>query len=139
MQRLFSAFPDGAPGIGLAILRIAVATATTVHGIGILAESGGAISTLFFLGVFAAFMGLVFLVGFLTPIIGSMLALGYLADCICLFLSNDARKHADAFSFLYVALMSLALALIGPGAFSVDARIFGRVEIMIPERRRPTL
>jgi uncharacterized membrane protein YphA (DoxX/SURF4 family) len=82
-------------------------------------------------------MGLVFFVGFLTPIVGGILALGYLIDTVSLFLNNDASKHTTAFTALYLALMSLALALLGPGAFSVDARLFGRLEIIIPERRRP--
>jgi hypothetical protein len=33
--------------------------------------------------------------------------------------------------------MSLALVLLGPGAFSLDARLFGRREIIIPVGRRP--
>lgn len=33
--------------------------------------------------------------------------------------------------------MSLALLMLGPGAFSLDARLFGRREIIIPEGRRP--
>jgi uncharacterized membrane protein YphA (DoxX/SURF4 family) len=30
---------------------------------------------------------------------------------------------------------SLALALLGPGAYSIDARLFGRWEIVIPHKR----
>jgi hypothetical protein len=33
--------------------------------------------------------------------------------------------------------MSFALVLLGPGAISVDARLFGRQEIIIPDGRRP--
>lgn len=34
----------------------------------------------------------------------------------------------------YIAAIAFALALLGPGAFSVDARLFGRREIVIEER-----
>ena len=109
------------------------------EGICILAGSSGVVSTLFFFGLFAILVGLVFFVGFLTPLVGAILALGYLIDAVSLFINNDASKHAAAFTALYLALMSLALALHGPGAFSVDARLFGSREVIIPERRRPTL
>jgi hypothetical protein len=34
---------------------------------------------------------------------------------------------------------AVALAMLGPGAHSVDARLFGRREIIIPDcRRRPS-
>jgi hypothetical protein len=33
--------------------------------------------------------------------------------------------------------MALAVALIGPGAYSLDARLFGRREIIIPRASRP--
>jgi uncharacterized membrane protein YphA (DoxX/SURF4 family) len=35
-------------------------------------------------------------------------------------------------SFLYAGVMLVALLLAGPGAFSIDARVFGRREIIIP-------
>jgi uncharacterized membrane protein YphA (DoxX/SURF4 family) len=53
------------------------------------------------------------------------------------FLATDANKHANAFTAFDLAVMSLALVLHGPGAFSVDARLFGRFEIIIPDGRRP--
>jgi hypothetical protein len=35
-----------------------------------------------------------------------------------------------------LATASAALALVGPGAFSLDARLFGRREIVIPQSSR---
>jgi hypothetical protein len=34
---------------------------------------------------------------------------------------------------LYATIMAIATAFLGPGAFSLDARMFGRREIVIPE------
>ena len=137
LQKFFSTFPDGWPGIGLFILRIAVAVNAIAQGIGILAGSSGSISTFSVLGFFAIIAGLVFLTGFLTPIVGTILTFGFLMDAVSLFLNSAAGEHATAFTALYLAIISLALALLGPGAFSVDARLFGRLEIIIPDRRRP--
>jgi uncharacterized membrane protein YphA (DoxX/SURF4 family) len=51
-------------------------------------------------------------------------------------LTTDAHRHGDALAALNMAAMSLALVLLGPGAISLDARLFGRREIIIPESRR---
>ncbi|HTP34796.1 MAG TPA: hypothetical protein VMJ75_21615 [Candidatus Acidoferrales bacterium] len=39
-------------------------------------------------------------------------------------------------STAFVAIVATALALLGPGTFSVDARLFGLREIIIPPARR---
>jgi hypothetical protein len=37
----------------------------------------------------------------------------------------------------FVIVMSVAIAFLGPGAFSVDCRLFGRRVIVIPYPSRP--
>jgi uncharacterized membrane protein YphA (DoxX/SURF4 family) len=119
-------------------LRIAVAVSTIAQGICTLTpSSGGVVSTDLVLGLFLIVAGTVFLIGFLTPIVGFILTLAYLTQSVTLFISNDSGKRAAALTALYLSLMCLALALIGPGAFSADARLFGRLEIIIPKRRGP--
>ena len=113
-----------------------MASNAIAQGIRVLLESV-APSTFSILGLLAVIAGLAMLVGLLTPIVGSTLALGYLIDTVSLFLSNGSDKTASAFLTLFLSIISLALALLGPGAFSVDARLFDRVEIIIPKRRRP--
>ncbi|WP_222705472.1 hypothetical protein [Terriglobus albidus] len=73
----------------------------------------------------------------MTPIVGTTLALGYLIDAVSLVVGNGAPKPTSALMATYLTIISFALALTGPGAFSVDARLFDRVEIIIPERHRP--
>jgi uncharacterized membrane protein YphA (DoxX/SURF4 family) len=137
LQKFFSTFPRGWPGVGLLILRIAVAVNAIAQGACVLSGSIGVSAIWPVLGLIAVVVGLVFLVGLLTPLLASILGISYLVDAALLFLNNDANKHANAFTALDLALISIALALLGPGAFSVDARLFGRLEIIIPERRRP--
>jgi uncharacterized membrane protein YphA (DoxX/SURF4 family) len=88
--------------------------------------------------VLAIVSGVVLLAGFLTPVAGAILGMGYLADCIALLFGANANKYANAFAALYLAAVAAAVAMLGPGAYSADARLFGRVEIIIPEGRRPT-
>jgi uncharacterized membrane protein YphA (DoxX/SURF4 family) len=137
LQKLFSIFPDGWPGVGLVILRIAVAINAIAQGLCALAGSNGAFSLAWASGLFAIISGIMLLLGLLTPVAAIVLTLGYLINCAALFLATDASKHANAFTALYLAAISMALVLLGPGALSVDARLFGRVEIIIPEGRRP--
>jgi hypothetical protein len=50
-------------------------------------------------------------------------------------LMADASNHISALTAFTLAAISAALVLLGPGAFSLDARLFGRREIIIPESR----
>lgn len=89
------------------------------------------------IAVLVAVVGLALLVGLLTPLAGAAAAIGHLVMCASTFLANDAGNQSRAFAALDLAVMSVAVVLLGPGAFSVDARLFGRREIIIPDGRRP--
>jgi uncharacterized membrane protein YphA (DoxX/SURF4 family) len=60
---------------------------------------------------------------------------GYLRTGVSSFLMTGANNHTSALAAFNLAAISAALALLGPGAFSLDARLFGRREIIIPESR----
>jgi uncharacterized membrane protein YphA (DoxX/SURF4 family) len=77
-----------------------------------------------------ALTGLLLIIGLLTPYAGLTLCLNAL---ISLRLAAGGGSQADA--ALLVAVTSLALAFVGPGAYSMDARLFGRREIIVPPRQ----
>jgi uncharacterized membrane protein YphA (DoxX/SURF4 family) len=137
VQRLFSAFPDGWPGVGLVFLRLAVALSAIAQGIFAIAVNRGAAFAIWAMGLLAIVVGIALLIGFLTPLMSAATAIGYLVLGVSGFLATDANRHSDAFPALDLAVMSVALVLLGPGAVSLDARMFGRREIIIPEGRRP--
>ena len=58
------------------------------------------------------------------------LAIGFMTPAAALVAAVTALFH-EAHT---LAAISLALALLGPGAFSIDAKWFGRREIVIEER-----
>jgi uncharacterized membrane protein YphA (DoxX/SURF4 family) len=90
------------------------------------------------IGSLEVLVGIALLFGFLTPIAGASALLGNLAIAIYWFLTSGENAHGKAVASIYLAVISLAIVLLGPGAFSVDARLFGRREIVIPEAsRRP--
>ena len=66
------------------------------------------------------------LVGFMTPVIAVVVTAGTVA----LVLSGLFQ------SSLEVIVLTIAVGLLGPGAFSLDARMFGRREILLPNTHR---
>jgi uncharacterized membrane protein YphA (DoxX/SURF4 family) len=89
--------------------------------------------------VAAVVVGLALLIGLLTPVAGAAGAIGYALLGVSTFLANAGNGQIQGFTALDLAVMSAALVLLGPGAFSLDARLFGRREIIIPNGRRPPL
>jgi hypothetical protein len=51
------------------------------------------------------------------------------------FVRKDALSQpADPWTFVHFGVLGAALAMLGPGGCSVDARLFGRKNIQIPRR-----
>jgi uncharacterized membrane protein YphA (DoxX/SURF4 family) len=135
MQRLFSSFPHGLPGVGLLLLRAAVGLALGVQGEACLA-GGEPWSWAWMAGLLVIATGASLLIGCLTPVAGSLaglvsagLALYRLPPSIPDLLGGEPAK-------VFMVVMAAAVLLIGPGAFSLDARWFGRREVVIPSDRR---
>jgi uncharacterized membrane protein YphA (DoxX/SURF4 family) len=86
-------------------------------------------------GSLAIAVGAAIFVGFLTPAASAAATVGYLMMGVSPSLMTEANHHLSALTAFNLAAISAALALLGPGAFSLDARLFGRREIIIPEGR----
>jgi uncharacterized membrane protein YphA (DoxX/SURF4 family) len=132
LQRLFSSFPEGWPGIGLIFLRLTVAVNAIICGIDALVGTNSYAISVWALGPLAIAVGAALFVGFLTPAASAAATLGYLMTGISPFLTTETNNHISTLAAFNLAVISAALALLGPGAFSVDARLFGRREIIIP-------
>jgi uncharacterized membrane protein YphA (DoxX/SURF4 family) len=87
-------------------------------------------------GSLAIAVGASILVGFLTPAASAAATVGYLMMGVSSFLTTEANNHISTLAAFNLAVISAALVLLGPGAFSLDARLFGRREIIIPEGGR---
>ena len=89
-----------------------------------------AVSMAALVGMSITASGLALIVGILTPAAAATLAAA-LAALVVLFAPEPVPPFGSAAVVLLVA-NALALVLVGPGAYSVDARLFGRREIRIP-------
>jgi putative oxidoreductase len=124
MQRLFSTFANGWPGKGLLIQRVLVAAVVAVSFA--TAVEKAAHFTALIPQVIAAAAGLLLLIGLWTPIAGTVVALAEL------FIAATAT--GDPAITIVAGILGATLAIIGPGAWSVDARLFGRKHIEISNR-----
>ena len=123
MHRLSSKFADRLPNNGLLLLRLIVVAALISRCICLEGVPLHTIAP----HVIAAAVGLFLLVGLWTPVAGVVLAL---TEVLIAF----SQGHDPSLSLLLAGL-GIAVALLGPGSRSVDARLSGwkRIEIRHPE------
>jgi uncharacterized membrane protein YphA (DoxX/SURF4 family) len=109
-------FPYGWPGRGLLLLRLVVALILIHDGMG--AWRGLPLPESIAMQVGAAIAGVFLLVGLWTPIAGVIVALSEIGIALA------GTDHLQA--TILCATLGIALAFLGPGALSIDARLFGR-------------
>jgi putative oxidoreductase len=127
LQRLFSTFASGWPGIGLLLLRLLTAVTLIHFGIAsVLAAPPLRIIVLEIIGVAA---GILLLVGLWTPVAGALAAIVKVLIAFSRFLLHSG----DPWIAILQAVLAAVLAMVGPGAWSIDARLFGRKRIDMPE------
>jgi putative oxidoreductase len=129
MRHSFSAFPDGWPGHGLLVLRVSVGLPLVYWGVADLAARN--LTAIAHLA--AAVAGIFVISGLFTPIAGAIIVLVQASLAFSPALANDGERSIR----LFLAAVSASLAMLGPGAWSMDARRFGRKVFEIGEPRHP--
>ena len=126
MQRLFPMFPRGGPGMGLLLLRTATAAMFALN----ITHHFLLSSPTFYCVVVSliALISLLLCIGFLTPVFAAIAAAAAVAN---LFLADQPGNVV----YILRILTSAALFFLGPGAYSVDAKLFGLRVTVIPPRK----
>ena len=118
MQRLFSPFAGGAPGAGLLIQRLLVGGALAYSAV---ATPSGEFTAPQVIG---GLSGVLLIAGLWTPIAGLV------AGCAEAWIAFSSPAHI--WNPAVVGVLGVTLALIGPGAWSIDARLYGRKHYVPP-------
>jgi uncharacterized membrane protein YphA (DoxX/SURF4 family) len=129
VQRSYRTFPHGLPAIGLLVLRLAIGAKLVIEASTCMLDPQGLKLGVWQLSLLALGIGTCFVLGFLTQLVAGVSVLAGAAVYLC--------HPAWASSFLNLPSLDtigvvLAIALLGPGAISLDACFFGRRKIVIP-------
>jgi putative oxidoreductase len=130
LQRLFSTFPDRWPGLGLLLMRTGIGIVLVCIGTASLLVDPAPITIA--QNVLAALAGVLLLAGLWTPIVGTLAAL----DQVWITLSFSSPHRAGEWMPIFLAVLSASVAMLGPGVWSIDARLFGRRRVYRDRIRR---
>lgn len=115
LRRLYSTFASGWPGIGLILMRLVVGFAL-INNAGSTFQRNPPLPAAI-VSVFLGGAAILLVIGLCTPIVAT------LAAAIESF--RLVTLPADRLVYLLLACLCAALAMLGPGLWSVDARLFG--------------
>ena len=130
LQRLFSTFPNAWPGFGLLLLRLGIGIALICLGTNNLFGSLGVPVTVV-RDLIEAAGGVFLLAGLWTPITGALIAINELCIAPSLYFSHSNGQWIH----VLFAVLTAGVAMLGPGAWSIDARLFGRKRFGVGDRR----
>jgi uncharacterized membrane protein YphA (DoxX/SURF4 family) len=131
LQRAFSGFPTGYPGVALLLLRLVVGGAASLQAWLLITANYGTVNSSVVVALLAFVTGLALIVGFMTPIASVLLSAGGLLLMVDSSVPGHLLLFESGMARLEFIVMSAALISLGPGALSLDARLYGRREIEV--------
>jgi uncharacterized membrane protein YphA (DoxX/SURF4 family) len=120
------------------LLRTTVGVTTIVQGIDYLIGGEDLTVSVWILGSLMILSGAAILIGFITPVASVVLMLMTMGCTFSWFKSPSVNLFETRSTTVLIISVAAAIVFLGPGALSVDARLFGRREIIIPASSRVT-
>lgn len=131
LQRTFSGFPTGYPGVALLLLRIVVGGAASAQAWLVISGSHGELNVSVVVAMLVFVTALALIVGAMTPIASVLLSTGGLLLAVNPNIAGHLLLLDSGLARIEFIAMSAALISLGPGALSLDARLYGRREIEV--------
>ena len=118
-------------GISLLLLRAVLGLAVVTEG-AFYVIGPNSTAAAWLAGLLAISMGILLIIGFLTPIACMLAGLAGIGLALSLLPAPASNLWNSKIAVIFGLAILEAILGLGPGAFSVDARVFGRREIIIP-------
>jgi hypothetical protein len=115
IQRLFASFPDSWAGTAILLLRLCVSAVLVLQGVRSGIHTHAALSTLTAAAWLAAAL---ILIGLWTPIAAGVAAV------------TEVTEAPLLLTHMLVTAIAICLVLLGPGAWSIDAYLYGRKRLL---------
>jgi len=142
---MFSTFPDGWPGAGLMLLRAAAGAVLISQGSTYFNENRAPGFVPVLVVSIAIAVGILLLIGLLTRFAALAASLVGVSCLLSWFPGSSVGSSQTHMTSALSTVIAASLICLGPGALSLDARLFGRREVIIPPtsssrtaRSRPT-
>jgi uncharacterized membrane protein YphA (DoxX/SURF4 family) len=134
MERLYSQYPGGAVGLALLLLRIVMGSWLTRDGVScwIASSLPGESATQIVIGVLLAVLAVLLVFGLRT----SFVAIASAGLLVASELSSPVSSGQSWFYFLLQVFLCASVSLLGPGGYSLDARLSGWRSINISSRAK---
>ena len=129
MRRLYSTLAGGWPGTGLLLLRMVAGSALVVGASSTLWRDPPLSTTI--MSASLAGWGILLIPGLWSPIAGALIALVETWQIMTI--------SGDHWVALLLGTIGGALAMLGPGLWSVDARLFGWKRVQAPPRKSSSI
>jgi uncharacterized membrane protein YphA (DoxX/SURF4 family) len=130
---MFSLFPDGWLGTGLVLLRVACGILLTVQGAAFVLDNSSQRSAAWVLALVAISSGVLLLIGWLTRLAALVAVVVCVSGVFAWLPAPSSDFVAARLPSILAAVIAAAVICLGAGAFSVDALLYGRREVVIPK------